>query len=333
MEGLLFLYNYIYMALQQLKEKLDFSFTMKDFEIMTKLLDEYIQERQYAYQELFCKEGDLDEDSYKEYIHYFITALFTDEDKKQHPFLERVNHFLSRNYECFSLPGVPEITSQLAYCFSLTKEEIYETPYFDEYDYEMMDTIIDLWNELYDKIMEYPFLNIREYEHEITNGISLYYKNESIDLELLGIYKQFITDMNNVFPKSLKRIDSILFVPQEYIDMSAGEGTTAYFMEDEIFMPEKIKDEDKKFFVETIYHEFGHFIFALLSESSQILWYDYYSTWLTQNIKMTRDEGKNEVEELFADGFSRIYSPLHDFIQEPSIVIIDTVKNILEEEF
>jgi hypothetical protein len=72
MEGLLFLYNYIYMALQQLKEKLDFSFTMKDFEIMTKLLDEYIQERQYAYQELFCKEGDLDEDSYKEFYYCLI---------------------------------------------------------------------------------------------------------------------------------------------------------------------------------------------------------------------------------------------------------------------
>lgn len=327
------------MAESKLTEKLDFSFSIKDFDEMTKLFEPYIQERIEFYKNLFCQEVSPDKESILEYIHYFITPILSSEEAKEkniktHPFIGRVIHFLNRNYEFYILPGVQENIQMLLYCFSLTREDIEEQTNFEEYENKMIDIIIKEWEELYKKVLDFPYLTIKNFKNEIINGISVYYKEESIDPELYAIYRQFIVDMNTVFPISLKRIDSILFVPQSYIDFSAGEGTTAYFLEDEIFMPEQIKEEDKTFFVETLYHEFGHFIFALLPEASQILWYRFYQEWSTSEfIKLTRDEGKNEVEELFADGFSILYSPLHDYLQRPSEIILDTVKNLIKDNF
>jgi hypothetical protein len=331
----------MYMIHKHLKEKLDFSFSIKDFEEISKLLEDFLLFRIDVFKELFCSNKGLEKKSKNEYIHFFITQYDKDEsnpDKpvaEQHHFLSRIQHFLSRNYEFFTLPEVQATIQSLLYCFTLTKEDIEENyDNFEEFENNIIDLILDKWDDLYSKVQEYPFLTIKEFKNEIIQGVSVYYKENSIDNELLEIYKHFIVDMNTVFPKSLKRIDSILFVPQSYIDFTAGEGTTAFFLEDEIFMPEQIVEKDKKFFVETLYHEFGHFIFALLTETNQILWYKYYDEWsVSSNIKLTREYGKNEVEELFADAFSRIYSPLHDFIQEPSTVIIDTVKNILQDDF
>ena len=62
-------------------------------------------------------------------------------------------------------------------------------------------------------------------------------------------------------------------------------------------------------------------------------WYDNYEEWLANGTKLSRDEGYNEVEELFADAFSCIFADSDDFIHKPSDIIIDTVKFIINSDF
>lgn len=315
----------------KLKEKLDFSFSMKDFSEITKVLQSYMEERSTIYDNLFLN-GNYTNDDLRKYAHYFITPLI--KNREVHPALYRIKHFLSREYEFFTLPDVGSIIDQLQDYFSLSGEDLQllDCP-FEDFEYDVINAIIDLWNCLYDKACNYPFLIMNEYKNEVTNGVHFYYREDYVDKELLQIYMKFIEDVNTIFPKTLKRLDSILLVPQSYIDFTAGKGTAQFFLSDSIFAPEQIKEEDKKFFLETLYHETGHFIFDLLSETSQILWYDYYNNWIKKGIKLTREEGKNEVEECFADVFSRVYSPVHDFIQEPNPIVVELFKNILEKEF
>jgi hypothetical protein len=319
------------MAIQKLQEKLDFGFSLKDFNEMTKILQAYMQERSDMYDKLFLH-GAYTQDDMREYTHYFITPLL--KDKPVHPAIYRIEHFLGREYEFFTLPEVGEIVFLLQQRISITPEDLQELEVsFEDFEYETINTIIDLWNMLYDKACNYPYLIMNSYTNDVINGVHVYYRKEFIDQDLYDLYIGFIEDINTIFPKSLKRLDSLLFVPQSYIDFTAGEGTAQFFLSDSVFAPERIKKEDKEFFLETLYHEFGHFIFALMSECSQILWYNTYNEWTEKGIKLTRDEGKNEVEECFADTFSRIYSPVHDYIQQPNEIVLETARFILEEEF
>lgn len=99
-------------------------------------------------------------------------------------------------------------------------------------------------------------------------------------------------------------------------------------------MPSTIKDEDRLFFVETLYHEFMHFIYELLPETEHILWYDYFDQWKENSIKLTREYDKLDPEELFADVGSYIYgSEKNDFIKKPADMVIDTFKDIIERGF
>ena len=81
-------------------------------------------------------------------------------------------------------------------------------------------------------------------------------------------------------------------------------------------------------------HEFGHFIFDIMPERYQIAWYSNFDAWIQNEVKLTRDTGKNEVEELFADTFSILYNPnIGDFITEPSSLVIDTFMDLVSRSF
>jgi hypothetical protein len=139
--------------------------------------------------------------------------------------------------------------------------------------------------------------------------------------------------MKKEYPTSLRRLDSIILCSKDYIEFVAGEGTMAYFVASNIFMPSSVPKEDELFFTTTIFHELGHFVYDLLPIECQILWQDYYIEWCKNNVKLTRDEN-NSVEELFADVFSLQYNPKQpDYIHEPSKLITNIFYEIIDRGF
>jgi hypothetical protein len=71
----------------------------------------------------------------------------------------------------------------------------------------------------------------------------------------------------------------------------------------------------------------------MLPEKTQIMYFDLYYTWENNNVLLTRDPDKAEVEENFADSLSLLFTEPTDLIHMPSKLVMDTVKNILKQEF
>lgn len=310
-----------------IREQLDFTFSIRDFNTITVLLEQYLDDRISVYNNLISSENKEDIDLY---IHYFITPIL--EDEKTHPYLYRIKHFLSREYELYNHPDITDIVASLQEIFGINKEQIDALEDFLDFEHDSIENIYTLWQEFTEKVREYPLLLLNQFDYKIKDFVPVY-SDPSTDEFVLKVFDKFVDDMKTYFPASLRRIDSFIFCDPAYIEYVAGEGTMAYFTSESVFLPCYVEEKDKNFFTETLVHEFGHFIFDLLPETEQILWYDLYDTWKENNIKMTRDEGKNDVEELFADVFSIIHSPVHDFIQQPSTIIVDSFIDIIEQGF
>ena len=311
-----------------LTEKLDFSFAIKDFNLVTELLDQYLNDRVYTFNKMF-NDHDISDEEKQQYIHYFITKIF--DNKKQHEYLSKIQHFLSREYEIFTNPEVANIVNALSSLFFANVEDFDLIEDFENYEVDTIEMIYEAWEELTELITIYPIIDLDSYEYEVVDLVPIYYKK--VQPFVLNEVKNFIHKMKEEFPVTLRRLDSIILCHKEYIEYVAGEGTMAYFISDTVFMPSNVESKDESFFTTTIYHELGHFIFSLLPEECQILWHDYYVEWLNSKLMLTRDEN-NESEELFADVFSLVYNIKNpDYIHEPSKIIVNTFKEVLNRGF
>lgn len=309
-----------------LNEKLDFSINLDDFDAITSFVVDYLKDRISVYEKL--QSNDFTEYDIKYYIHYFINPCL--DDKKSHPYLYRIQHFLSRDYEVFNFSDLSSITNKLLDLFNY---EFIDIESFFEDEHTNINSFYDLWNELYSQLKNYPYLMLNSFNYNVEDYV-ITYSDPNTDEFIIKSFKEFIHKMKKIFPNSLRRIDSFIFCDPSYINFVAGKGTMAYYIQDTVFMPSFINDEDKLFFVETLYHEFMHFIYELLPETEHILWYDYFDQWKDNNIKLTREYDKLDPEELFADVGSYIYGPeKNDFIKKPSDIVIDTFKDIIERGF
>jgi hypothetical protein len=316
--------------MKKLSERLDFSFSYNDFAVITELLEQYLDDRVYVFNKLI-NENSYTENEKTQYINYFITPCV--EEMKQHEYLSKIQHFLSREYEIYNHPKIASLLDTLSSIFFTTKEDYDLIDDFENYEVETIDAIYELWQQLHELISNYPLLNLDDYKYEVIDFVPIYYKKEDVDSFVLKEIKKFIHIMKKEFPTSLRRLDSVILCSKDYIEFVAGEGTMAYYIESTIFMPANVEKEDELFFVTTLYHEWFHMVYSLLPEECQILWQDYYIEWCKKGLRLTRDEN-NEVEELFADVGSIVYNTKNpDYIHEPSKIIINTFNEILKRGF
>ena len=312
-----------------IKEQLDFSFSFKDFESVDEFEREYLNDRIKYFTKYFI-DNIPTQNEYENYINFFITPIF--DDKEQHPYLYRIQHFLERDYEFFTLPEVFSIKENLLKILNIDSNQLEQIDSFINFEFNNINDMADLWEELYNKIQEYPILMLNTFDFMDINGTKIYFEDNT-DPFIKENFITFITNISELFPNELSKLGNWIICNPKYIEFSAGKGTFAFYMRDNVFVRSKVEEEDKKFYIETLYHEFFHFLFELLPEYVQIAWYDMYEIWKYKNVKMTRDEGKNSVEELFADVGSLLCTPIHDFIQEPNPIIRDYVKIILKDNF
>jgi len=101
--------------MKQLKEKLDFSFSMTDFSIISDMLYEYMLDRVTVFNTM--QDMSYDESIIDEYLHFFVSPHI--KNKKYHPYIYRLIHFLSRDYEVFNVPTVASLVDILLDCFLL----------------------------------------------------------------------------------------------------------------------------------------------------------------------------------------------------------------------
>jgi hypothetical protein len=310
--------------MNKLNEKLDFSFSIKDFSLITEILEYYLQDRLFAFNNLdFSKPNNIES-----YINYFLCP----KTEKYHPYLFRIQHFIDRDYEFFNKEEIGSLVGKLRSLLRSDYDSIINIKDFQKYEFDCINDIFDNWDIFYQKVQDYPLLVIDSFTYDDSKQTPIYYDTNT-DKFILNTVHEFLEIVSKAFPVSLRRLDSIILCDSEYIDFVAGEGTMAFFINDNIFMPKTVKEEDKNFFIETIYHEFGHYMFSGLYEADQILWYDLYEEWVKKDIQLTREEGKNEVEELFADAFSIKYSPVNDFIEKPSEIVIESFTDILNHSY
>jgi len=314
-----------------LKERLDFTFSLEDFIAVDKLFNNYIDDRIHMYNELFIDNSNYTSLETSEYINFFITPII--KDTYQHPYLDRIIHFLERDYEFFTLPKVYNVKEELLHLLSIYEEDIENLECFIEYEYNTVNRLVDLWLELYGYVQELPILTLNILQKDIIFGTTVYYE-EDTDPFIRKNFVIFLEKIHELFPEELSHFDAFIIVDPKYIEFSAGENTQAFFMKNFIFLKSQVKEEDKVFYCLTLFHEWGHRIFESLPEKVQIDYYNVYDKWIYNNIKMTREpKEKNSVEELFADCISLLIFPSDDFLKQPDPIIINYIKIILENYF
>jgi len=309
----------------KIEEKLDFSFSTEDYASIDDIFSSYLQDRKNTYENLFKDQSYSKEESL-DYINFFIIKL--DNNEEQHPYLDHIKHFLNRKYEFFTLPEIEKIVDQLKKWLS---------PELDTYSLEdeedTLDSLHNYWVLLGKKIRAYPLLTLSNYNKIRIGNTALFYKEDTDDFVLDSVHK-YVSHIVDLFPEQLARLDCFILCSPEYISFSGGKNTFAYYLEDSVFLKNSISEEDKKFYIETLYHEFGHFLFELMKERNQIRWYNLYDLWESKGVTMSRDEGKNDPEELFADAFSILMTNVHDYLN-PNLnpIILQYCKIFLKDEF
>ncbi len=346
-----------------LTERLDFNFSWNDITTVDNIFQDYIEDRIQSYNEIFKELETIDSEEIKKYLHFFIN-FDSNFDYDNHPNLERLYSFLDRDYEIFTIPSIIDViplihNSLLPYYIDeiQNEDDLGFLQDICEKEYDVLTNLKENWETFILEITNFPMLNLDNMDYENINGVQVYIdkntKKENLDSFLL-----FLENIGKEFPNVLLRLDSFLLLDSEYIELVGGEGTKAYFLEDSIFYSNSFeqktktvddkntdkefkKKEDKMFTIQSYYHEFGHFIFSLLSETYVNYWKDCYAEWEEKKVKMTRSEDRNSqldvfCEELFCDSFACLFVDCPDedyYIHNPSEVIIDSIKFILREEF
>ena len=231
--------------MNKIQEQLDFTFSFTDFEVITDILEEYLRDRSTAFNKIFSK--NYTEKDIAFYIHYLISPFL--EEEKYHKSIYRIQHFLNREYEFYNNEKVEIIINELRDIFNVSYDIIKNIDDFEEYEFDTINKIYDLWGELYELVQKYPFLELDKFNYEIKDFVPIY-SDPNTDSFVLNEFYKFVDIMKKEFPSSLRRIDSFIFCNPEYIEFVAGEGTMAYFISESVFMPCYVKEEDRNFFIE-----------------------------------------------------------------------------------
>lgn len=333
-----------------INERIDFNFSYQDCKTIDKLLKEYLTDRQNIYTELFL-DGDKEytTDDVREYINYFCCSNgdCSQENDSVHSKLPRIIHFLQRNYEIFLQDNILDTAQHLMDALTgiigfldLSDTELEENfEEFENTEYENIQSIGSLWEDFLQKVAEFPITNLDKMEYMVIGGVQVYY-NKSIQPFIYESFVKFLNTIQKDYPNTLLMMDTFILVSPEYIELCAGEGTRAFYIDDVIFYTDNCPDEDRDFIKSVYYHEFGHYIYSMLSETMMEYWHQSYLDWKSSNVKLSRDEDVNSQldefeEELFADTFSTLYIDNGDeaYIHSPSPKVKDTLLFILEKEF
>jgi hypothetical protein len=342
---------------QRIKENLDYTFSYKDLITVDKMVNSYIKNREKIYYELFNGSDDYTKDDVLEYIEYFMGNSASDADidsneKKHHKYLYNIRHFLGRNYEFNILPSywslVSSITDCLCYFGELNSDE--ELEQFIENEQDCIQNLKDFWNDFLQTLASYPIMHLEKMKKTCIMGSDVYY-DKNTDKFVLNSFLEFLQNIKRDFPTLLMKFDRFLIVDNDYLRFLADDGgedsgTQAFFTDNSIFLKchcDDLKDENERFFYkEVLYHEFGHYIFENLPEYLQLYWQQNYSEWKNKDIKMCRDKDRNSqldvyMNELFADCFACFYlgnkMTDDDYIHMPSSLITDTFEFILNNAF
>lgn len=336
----------------EFNENITFNFSdsfYKDVKTLDVLIQAYINVRKNVYQDVFCSEESYDESDINDYIAYFTTPS-CDITQDVYDDLYHIQNFLNRDYEIYIQQDINSIRCQLQ---SLISCEVYPYEDFEQEEFDNLQKLQSLWDEFKQKTSEAPLLNLDKMEYQNINGVQCYFDKNTEDF-VMESFIEFMNTLHNKFPNTLLKLDTCVIVPKDYIEYVGGEGTQAFFTDNALFLAstcdDKNDEEERCFYKLVLYHELGHFIYTLLSETSRIMWSDLYKTWREKKVKMTRDDDKNSQlydedgnetnenkEELWSDTFATILydGELKDeyYIHKPSSLITNSVDFILRSEF
>lgn len=321
---------------QRLKEKVDFSFDIQDFILIDKYMLSYLDDRANNFEKNYSLDNfqNVDPGEARKHINIFVSPIDLDRSE-MHPGHSLILRFLNRHYEPFTLPQVEPTVERLKFLLDIEPEEI-ESPvdFCNDFEADYILEIQDLWTKLYKLLQESPRLNLDQMLCVESLGCPIYYTRNT-DKFILDTVINVVNTFRKYLPRALMHMDAFALIDPKYLEFSSGSKEVfAYYMDDLICIPEKVKPEDKEFLVFSINHELFHFIFAMMSLTSQLLWEDLYKEWVASGVKLSRPEGKNECEELFADTGAFLFCTADPgYITPPSAVISNTVKKFLEKEF
>lgn len=343
-----------------MSEHLDYTFNWKDLITTDRMMKSYLSDRETLYNELFNSDEKYTEDDVREYCEFFMgqnaSDMDVDSDKSNHhKYLYNIRHFLSRNYEFNILPSYCDLVNNINDCMVYYGEidylgDLISLDEFVSLEYESIENLKSFWNDYLVNMANYPMMHLENLKKTNVLGSEVYFDKKTDDF-VLSSFLEFLQNVKKDFPEILKKFDRFLIVDNDYLQFLADDGgedsgTEAFFTDDSIFLKchcDNLKDEDEKFFYkEVLYHEFGHYVFECMPEYLQIYWQENYKNWKEKGLKMCRDEKRNSqldvyMNELFADNFACYYlsdkMTDDDYIHNPSPIITDIFNFILRKAF
>lgn len=332
-----------------LNENLSFNYDKsfyKDVNTIDGIVKRYVADRKNLYNELV---SDYDENSVEEYYDFF-TTYSTDLTQNVWEDMYHIHHFLERDYEIYIQEEIGTLRD--AVLSAITERGSYDD--FETSEFDRIISVEDKWNEFCTKISDVPVMDLNDMDYDNVHGVQCYYDRNSQDF-VMEVFSAFMDNLHDSYPNTLLKLDTVVLVPKDYIHFLGGDDSTqAFFTDNSLFLASSCDDVDNEeecvFFKTVLYHEFGHFIFSLMSETSQIYWANLYKEWRRKGVSMTRDDDRNSqlydengnesgenVEELFADTFACRFvgdEMSNDFyIHRPSSLIMDSMDFLLRNEF
>lgn len=316
-------------------EKLNESFVynynnfIRDVKTLQNELDTYIDNACVYYDEILIEQEKV-EDYYQ----------LLDESQEVKYFYE----FFCRPYETFMIPKIKELKDKMAeLLFAENRPVNYDL--ICDFECSRLDNLLNTWEEFLNESLNQPLLNLAEYDYKPICGVQVYITKECSEKRTKQI-ESLVYNIANKFPNLILKLDGVIVVSKEYIELAGGEGTMAYFVEDALF----ISAEEPQDFTDKVcaYHEFGHFIYQNLSLTSHIYWDKMIRDCIKNDIKMTRDNERNSQldeendydiwsEECFADvtGLYFCHNDVtdDDYIHLPSKKILKEWCFVMNQEF
>lgn len=330
---------------------------IKDVKSIDKIIKSYIEDRKQMYETVL--ESEMDDKSISIYQDYFCSHC-GELDTEVHPYLWRIIHFLERDYESFIEGKISSASSEVLNALTnITYND------FEQDEYNAIKNLEEKWSTFMDVVLSVPLLDVKTMSFENKYGVSIY-KNKKCNNFVLSAFDEFLETTHRIFPNTLTRLDAIVITTMEYIHL-VGDGkysvdgsTCAYYTDGCLFLANSLAEdtiEEKKFYYIVLFHEFSHFIFSTLSETSQIYWHELYKEWRNKGTKLTRDDDRNSqlydengnetgefAEECFCDQNAiMLYNMTKfgrqnpttgdDYIHNGSPLILDTIQYLLEKEY
>lgn len=228
--------------------------------------------------------------------------------------------FLNRAYEEFTIPSMLEPFLDLS--TFLESEEV------DKVSFK------ELWEVFIEALVKLESLDLKNYGFQDYKGVPIYYHPKTTS-EVFKLTNDLIATLGKGFEKVLFNLDKIILCPLDYIQSSGDEDFFAYYINDILFIPCDCPKESMIFLKETLFHEFGHFVF------------DYTPFWIKEDWLSMFNEGNTidlrEVEgydedEYFADLFSCEFCQEHEVIDNTLLtsdiqdMFLDYLEAILESD-